>query len=162
MTMMPTLVSNSSTMVVRICPRLLEMFINTSVMLPARIDMDSIPAVRLVANWKTNAAPRHRGVRASDCVNISLISREKDSLSKTPVPAANSHRRDVGGKAKWARQTQPVDRGSASVCLPADEGAVPHLRGRRHSRRTEPAGDHPDRQHHLLHGQGHEHQDLLG
>ena len=37
-------------MLARIWPRLLEMFVRTSEMPPARIDPDRMPAARLVAN----------------------------------------------------------------------------------------------------------------
>jgi hypothetical protein len=56
--MIPTLVSSSSTMLVRRRPTLLEASLRTSVMLSDRMEPDSRPAARLVANWKTNAAPR--------------------------------------------------------------------------------------------------------
>jgi hypothetical protein len=70
MTMMPTLVSKNRTMLTRICPRLPEMFVATSEGLPVRIDRDRSPAARLVANWKTNAAPRYRGTLAPGSVGM--------------------------------------------------------------------------------------------
>ena len=48
--MIPALVSNSRTIVNLICPGLIEMFVNTSVIPPARRDLDNSPAARLVAN----------------------------------------------------------------------------------------------------------------
>ena len=72
--MMPTLVRMNSTIPRRVWPRLLEMFAMTSDALPSRIDRVSSPAVMLVANWKMNAAPRYRVVRASDSIDMALNS----------------------------------------------------------------------------------------